>query len=172
MSSSSEGSICFEIIVYSDLQPSSTLYGFFLSLKIKYFGYQFQVWLSIGQNCVAFRYAILKKLNTASFIAKYGLAAQRTWVAGLGWRFNNEWCCGPAAQRQTKYISKWSVHAPCLWRLISSRLISRLVRSLDPCHVTLMDLLIICSLLNLNLLCYGFLNCFSCLLLLLLLFNN
>ena len=78
MSSSSEGSICFENIVYSDL------YGFFLSLIIKYFGYQFQVRLSIGQNCVAFRYAILKKLNTASFIAKYGLAAQRTWVAGLG----------------------------------------------------------------------------------------
>ena len=52
-------------ILCSDLKPSSKFIGVFLLLKTKYFAYQFQSWLAIGQNCVAFRYAILNKLNSA-----------------------------------------------------------------------------------------------------------
>ena len=57
-----QGSICFEILC-SDLHECSTFFGVSLSLKIIYFANQFQVWLAIGQNSVAFLYAIMNKLN-------------------------------------------------------------------------------------------------------------
>ena len=80
-------------------------------------------------------------------------------MAGLGRRFNNDTVVQPLKGRQN--ISQSGQSLPLAADSFKTDLkVDQVPRSLS-CHPDGPLILIICSLLNLNLLCYGFLKCFS-----------